>query len=167
MLSRELIDLLGYAVLRKNIKMEPRNAFFDADGARQKRGVGFDEFAHLLGLHCRRSEVTGFSEAMRTKVDFVFAPNHLAAIAPEPLLMRRSAVGVHRHLQDVTTDNQKAVKEVCVQELPRFLAPLGIGMVTDEFVYVEVALDFPEYFFPCHGYLVLKVNGQTMMPMMT
>ena len=149
-LRRELINLLCYTILWENVKMKPGNAFFEPNIAREEMGVRLNYLSCLFRVQPGDSEVSCLTETVGGEIHTCLFPNHLASIASQPALLLLGSVTPHRSLENVATDYKKAVKEVGIEKLPGFLAPLRIGVVADQFVYVEEGADCCKYLLSCH-----------------
>ena len=88
---------------------------------------------------------------MRAHIRHFLLLDKLAQIATESALMSCLRVNVYRPLEDIAAQDKKHMKCIRIEEIPCPLAEAGEDMVTNQLIYVEVELDFLEYFFPSHG----------------
>jgi hypothetical protein len=111
--------------------VKPTNAFFNADIARKKTCFLLDLHPCLLRRHSSDIEVTSLTETMGRKINARLTTHDRTPITPETTLGLPLPVAPHRTLKNITPDNQQAMKEISVKELPRSLSPLCKRMRTD------------------------------------
>lgn len=94
--------------------MEPADAALDADIAREQIGVRLDKFSHLFRLHGWAGQVESLAEDVRRQIDAILLLDELAPVTAKALLVGVVSVAIHRHLHDVSADDQQTPKEIGV-----------------------------------------------------
>lgn len=98
-------------MLRQNIDMQPRNALFESDVAREAVAERLDLAACLLGRHARNGEVARLAEDVRGEVRRGFRTDQIAHVATHSVLVCAVivVVAIHRTLEDIATNYKQRV----------------------------------------------------------
>jgi hypothetical protein len=121
--------------------VKPAYTFFNSDITRKKMSTLLYLHPCLFRSHACNVKISSLTETMGGKIHRRLSSDKTAPIASQPTLRLSFSVTQHRTLKNIATDNQQAMQEIRVKELPGRLPPLGKRMGAYELIDIEVRAD--------------------------